>query len=87
MKNREIGDYLEDILVAIREVLYFTKDLTYEDFSADRKTINAVIRSLEVMGEAAKKIPQEMRADHPKFRGKGWRRCATRSSMNISASI
>lgn len=47
--------------------------MEFREFSADRKTINAVIRSLEVIGEAAKKIPEELRelySDIP------WRRMA-----------
>ena len=39
--------------------------MTYEDFVADRKTSNAVIRSLEIIGEAAKKIPTEIRLQYP----------------------
>lgn len=39
--------------------------MTYADFSEDRKTINAVIRSLEIIGEAAKKIPPDIRQKYP----------------------
>jgi uncharacterized protein with HEPN domain len=39
--------------------------MTYEDFAADRKTTNAVIRSLEIIGEAVKKIPIELRRQYP----------------------
>jgi hypothetical protein len=39
--------------------------MSYEDFAADRKTVNAVIRSLEIIGEAAKKIPTEVRQQYP----------------------
>jgi len=38
--------------------------LNFEDFAADRKTVNAVIRSLEVLGEATKHIPISFRQDH-----------------------
>jgi uncharacterized protein with HEPN domain len=65
MKSRDIGDYLEDILLAVREVVAFTQGMTFEKFYEDRKPINAVIRSLEVMGEAAKKIPEDFRRRHP----------------------
>lgn len=46
-------DYVSDILTSIQEVEDFTRGMDYEDFAADRKTVNAVVRSLEVMGEAA----------------------------------
>lgn len=71
--KREWGDYLDDILQAISEVKAFTRGHTYRSFSKDRKTINAVIRSLEVMGEAAKRIPDEVRANHPEI---PWKRMA-----------
>jgi uncharacterized protein with HEPN domain len=73
MKSRDIGDYLEDILVAVREVLVFTQGMTFDQFAVDRKTVNAVIRSLEVMGEAAKKIPESFRRRYPEI---PWRRMA-----------
>ncbi|MEW6710174.1 MAG: DUF86 domain-containing protein [Candidatus Riflebacteria bacterium] len=38
--------------------------MNFEDFAADRKTVNAVIRSLEVLGEATKHIPISFRQDH-----------------------
>jgi uncharacterized protein with HEPN domain len=46
-KTRDISDYLDDIATAINEVEEFTNNMTYETFASDRKTVNAVIRSLE----------------------------------------
>lgn len=63
--NRGISDYLVDILDAIADLHAFTADITFDDFCADRKTINACIRSLEVIGEATKKIPPEVRQQKP----------------------
>ena len=54
---REYKDYLIDIIEAIDKIEQFTKAITFEDFKKDEKTIFAVIRALEVVGEAAKKIP------------------------------
>ncbi|MBI5896307.1 MAG: DUF86 domain-containing protein [Desulfobacterales bacterium] len=64
-KHRDISDYLTDIRDAIAEVEEFTKGMTFEIFSADKKTINAVIRSLEVIGEATKHIPDDFRKQYP----------------------
>ena len=70
---REYRDYLEDILQAIDDTADFTTELSFEDFARDRKTVNAVIRSLEVLGEAAKSIPGDIRAQAPYI---PWRRMA-----------
>lgn len=62
---KEYGDFIQDIINAITEAGEFVRGMTYEDFLEDRKTINAVIRSLEVIGEAAKNLPQSMRDEYP----------------------
>ncbi len=64
-KGREIADYLGDIRTAIAEVKEFTAGMTYEEFEADKRTSNAVIRSLEVLGEATKHIPAMFRRKYP----------------------
>jgi uncharacterized protein with HEPN domain len=56
-KARDLTDYLNDIITAISDVEEFTRGMSYEMFAADKKTVNAVIRSLEVLGEATKHIP------------------------------
>lgn len=60
-KGREIADYLADIVNAIAEVEEFTQGMTFDDFAADKRAVNAVIRSLEVLGEATKHIPATFR--------------------------
>jgi uncharacterized protein with HEPN domain len=60
-KRREIVDYLDDIRTAIVDVKEFTNGMTFEEFAVDKKTVNAVIRSLEVLGEATKHIPVSFR--------------------------
>jgi uncharacterized protein with HEPN domain len=49
-KEQELTDYLNDIIIAITDIKEFTLGMSYEMFSGDKKTINAVIRSLEVLG-------------------------------------
>jgi len=71
--SREFGDYIADVLNAAREVEQFTCGMSFEVFAADKKTVNAVIRSLEVMGEAAKRIGDDIRLRYP---GIPWRRMA-----------
>ncbi len=65
MKTRDVRDYLRDILNAVDEVETFVKDMSFEDFAKDRKTVNAVVRSIEVIGEASKHIPVSLRETYP----------------------
>ncbi|MDP2862020.1 MAG: DUF86 domain-containing protein [Desulfobacterales bacterium] len=79
-KGREISDYLDDIITAIADADEFTQGMSYEMFAADKKTVNAVIRCLEVLGEAAKHIPTSFRNKYPEFPGVKWPECGTFSS-------
>ncbi len=63
--KRTYRDYVLDILSSIQEIEEFVEGMNFEEFVKDRKTVNAVIRSLEVMGEAVKKIPSEIRSKYP----------------------
>ena len=62
---RDYKVYLEDILEAIRKIRRYTERLSLETFAEDEKTIDAVARNLEIIGEAIKKIPEEIRAKNP----------------------
>lgn len=68
-EERLLQDYLNDILESISDIKEFTKELTFDSFAQDRKTIKAVIRSLEVIGESAGKIPNDIRE---RFTGIAW---------------
>ncbi len=65
--ERILLDYLNDILESITDIKEFTDGMTIESFSNDRKTIKAVLRSLEVIGEAAGKIPSQIIENHPEI--------------------
>jgi uncharacterized protein with HEPN domain len=54
--------YCEDILRAIGNIEQYTGGMTLEHFSADGKTQDAVVRNLEIIGEAAKRIPEDVRS-------------------------
>jgi uncharacterized protein with HEPN domain len=62
--HRDIRDYLQDIQEAINDIENFTQNLTYEQFTKDRKTLNAVVRSLEIIGEASKQLPDTLKAEY-----------------------
>ncbi len=57
--KRRIGDYIEDIIEAMKNAMDFVKDVSYEEFVKDTKTIYAVIRAIEIIGEAVKNIPED----------------------------
>jgi len=62
MKNqRDYLDYLNDIYDSINKGIEFISEMSYEDFSKDEKTQFALIRVIEVIGEASKKIPSEIK--------------------------
>ena len=57
--------YLRDIISAMESILSFIMDMQYEAFRNDDKTSSAVIRKLEIIGEATKQIPAEFRRKYP----------------------
>lgn len=64
-KKKIYIDYVRDIVSQINKVDSFIQGLSYEEFIKDEKTVYAVIRCFEVMGEAAKNIPKHLRDKHP----------------------
>ena len=64
-EQRQLQDYLNDIIESIDDIREFTKGITYENFIKDKKTTKAVVRSFEVIGEATNKIPQNIRDKYP----------------------
>jgi uncharacterized protein with HEPN domain len=60
--TRDLSLYIKDILQNMRDAQDFIQGMSYEQFAADKRTFNAVVRSLEVIGEAAKNVPEEFRS-------------------------
>ena len=58
---RDYKQQFDDILQAITFIREYIKDMDYKAFEADRKTQDAVIRNLEIIGEAARILPDEVR--------------------------
>lgn len=71
MSDRSDHDFVRDILEAIRRVSDYTAGITYEAFLLDTKTQDAVVRNLEIIGEAVKNLSEELRASHPAIAWKG----------------
>lgn len=64
MSDRDHRDYLADIIHAIDLIEQFTHGIDRHAFMHDEKTVFAVIRCLEIIGEAVKRIPQDFRETH-----------------------
>ncbi len=62
---REYGLYLEDIIEAMESIGVFIEGMDFEQFRADDKTFSAVVRKLEIVGEATKHIPDSVRKKYP----------------------
>ncbi len=63
--TRNVSLYVKDILQNMQDAEEFVWGFSYEQFAGDKRTFNAVVRSLEVIGEAAKNIPDEIRSKYP----------------------
>lgn len=61
---RSDDDYLSDILIACELIDSFIEALTRDEFAADLKTQSAVIRQIEIIGEAARQSSDELRSRH-----------------------
>lgn len=62
---RDFKFYLEDILEAIRKIRAYTEGMDYTAFEGNDLVVDAVVRNLEIIGEASKKVPGEIRERAP----------------------
>ncbi len=66
-RRRIVLDYLLDMISNAQKALSFVEHMTFAEFEADEKTVYAVVRALEIIGEAAKKIPEDVRQKSPEI--------------------
>jgi len=59
--------YLMDLHLAMERISEYIEDLDFVGFERDYKTVDAVIRNFEIIGEATKNIPKEIKAKYPEI--------------------
>ena len=64
MPPRDWALRISDILDAIARIQRYTSDISFDDFSADEKTVDAVVRNFGIIGEAARHVPASVRTQH-----------------------
>jgi uncharacterized protein with HEPN domain len=62
---RDRSLFLEDITSSCRKIIEFVEEYTFDEFLQDEKTFDAVVRNLEVIGEAVKHLSDDFRRQHP----------------------
>jgi uncharacterized protein with HEPN domain len=65
--ERDLILYLEDIVLSMQRVGEYIAGLDYQHFKQDYKTVDAIIRNFEIIGEASKKIPKEFKSSNTRI--------------------
>jgi len=73
MSKRHTGELLEDIKESARRIGKYIAGMDYQGFLEDLKTQDAVVRNIEIIGEAVKKLPKSFTSKHP---GMPWKEMA-----------
>ena len=90
MSKRDPNLLVGDILESAAKILNYTEGCTFENFTKDSKTVDAVIRNFEIIGEAANRLPEEFKYSYPDIdwhRIKGFRNRIVHDYFGIDYSI
>jgi uncharacterized protein with HEPN domain len=90
MSKRTPKLLLEDILDSCYKIMDYTREISYEEFLADTKTMDAVARNFEIIGEAANRLSEEFKNLHQDidwFRIRGFRNRIVHDYFGIDYSI
>jgi len=90
MSKRNPELLVEDILDSCHKIMDYTKDISFEEFVSDSKTIDAVVRNFEIIGEAANRLPEEFKDLHQNidwYRIRGFRNRIVHDYIGIDYSI
>lgn len=89
--SKRIPEFLiNDMLESCNKILQYTDGMTFEEFELDSKTIDAVIRNFEIIGEAANRLPEEFKDSHSQIdwhRIRGFRNRIVHDYMGIDFGI
>jgi uncharacterized protein with HEPN domain len=83
----EPRDYLRHILTEADYLVESSKGLSYDRVAADETLRRTFVRSLEIIGEAAKKVPEDFRTRYPEVEWRAWLPCVIGSSVTTSGLI
>lgn len=90
MSKRSTELLIEDIIESGKKIIRYTAALSFEQFIADEKTIDAVVRNFEIIGEAANRLPEEFKDAHSNidwFRIRGFRNRIVHAYFGIDYTI
>ena len=90
MSKRQPQLLIDDIIESGSRILLYTNDLTFDTFIKDNKTIDAVIRNFEIIGEAANRLPEDFKEKNTQidwYRIIGFRNRIVHDYMGIDYSI
>ena len=90
MSRRNPKLLVADMIDSSEKIIRYCDGLTYEQFLADDKTVDAVIRNFEIIGEAANRLPDEFKDQHPEsdwHKLRGFRNRIVHDYMGIDYSI
>ncbi|MEM7548167.1 MAG: DUF86 domain-containing protein [Bacteroidota bacterium] len=88
--SRSLELLVEDILDCIKKIEKYTEGLSFKNFLKDDKTIDAVVRNFEIIGEASSRIPEEVKKDYPNInwiRIKGFRNVIIHEYFGVDYEI
>jgi len=71
--KRDYRLFIKDIIAAMESIEGFVEGMSFEELMQDDKTASAVIRKFEIVGEATKRLPDELKEEHPEIQ---WKRMA-----------
>ena len=67
MPSRKWDLRIKDILSSIERIITYTEGMNFDEFREDTKTVDAVVRNFEIIGEAAARVPEEIVGVHPEI--------------------